>query len=58
MATPPIPAAVRQVRAATPPGGGPAAAVAVVFFALIIGLAGGLLHLRQRTHWNDAGGSA
>ena len=30
----------------------------VVFFALIVALAGALLRLRQRTHWNDAGGVA
>jgi multiple sugar transport system permease protein len=37
---------------------GYASAIVVVFFALIIALAGALLHLRQRTHWNDSGGSA
>ncbi len=37
---------------------GYASAIVVVFFALIVALAGALLHLRQRTHWNDAGGSA
>jgi multiple sugar transport system permease protein len=30
----------------------------VVFFALIVAFAGALLRLRQRTHWNDAGGLA
>jgi multiple sugar transport system permease protein len=29
-----------------------------VFFALIVALAGALLQLRQRMHWNDTGGSA
>ena len=33
-------------------------AIAVVFFALIVALAGALLHLRQRTHWNEIGGGA
>ncbi|UGV29069.1 sugar ABC transporter permease [Rhodopseudomonas boonkerdii] len=33
-------------------------AIVVVFFALIVALAGALLHLRQRTHWNESGGSA
>jgi multiple sugar transport system permease protein len=37
---------------------GYASAIVVVFFALIVALAGALLHLRQRLHWNDAGGSA
>jgi multiple sugar transport system permease protein len=37
---------------------GYASAIVVVFFALIIALAGALLHLRQRMHWNDGGGSA
>ena len=37
---------------------GYASAIVVVFFALIIALAGALLHLRQRTHWNESGGSA
>ena len=37
---------------------GYASAIVVVFFALIVTLAGALLHLRQRTHWNDSGGSA
>jgi multiple sugar transport system permease protein len=37
---------------------GYASAIVVVFFALIVALAGALLHLRQRTHWNDAGGVA
>ncbi len=37
---------------------GYASAIVVVFFILIIALAGALLLLRQRTHWNDAGGSA
>ncbi|MDR6662877.1 multiple sugar transport system permease protein [Tardiphaga robiniae] len=37
---------------------GYASAIVVVFFALIVALAGALLHLRQRTHWNEAGGSA
>ncbi|RYX88156.1 MAG: sugar ABC transporter permease [Bradyrhizobiaceae bacterium] len=37
---------------------GYASAIVVVFFALIVALAGALLHLRQRTHWNDGGGSA
>ena len=32
--------------------------IVVVFFALIVALAGALLRLRQRTHWNDAGGVA
>lgn len=36
---------------------GYASAIVVVFFALIVVLAGALLHLRQRTHWNDTGGS-
>jgi multiple sugar transport system permease protein len=36
---------------------GYASAIVVVFFALIIALAGALLRLRQRMHWNDAGGS-
>jgi multiple sugar transport system permease protein len=33
-------------------------AIAVVFFVLIVALAGALLHLRQRTHWNEIGGGA
>ena len=33
-------------------------AIVVVFFALIVALAAALLRLRQRTHWNDAGGVA
>jgi multiple sugar transport system permease protein len=37
---------------------GYASAIVVVFFALIIALAAALLRLRQRTHWNDAGGVA
>ena len=37
---------------------GYASAIVVVFFALIVALAGALLHLRQRMHWNDSGGSA
>ena len=37
---------------------GYASAIVIVFFALIVALAGALLLLRQRTHWNDAGGSA
>jgi multiple sugar transport system permease protein len=37
---------------------GYASAIVVVFFALIVVLAGLLLRLRQRTHWNDAGGVA
>jgi multiple sugar transport system permease protein len=37
---------------------GYASAIVVVFFALIVALAGALLRLRQRMHWNDAGGSA
>jgi len=37
---------------------GYASAIVVVFFALIMLLAGALLHLRQRLHWNDAGGAA
>jgi multiple sugar transport system permease protein len=37
---------------------GYASAIVVVFFALIVALAGALLGLRRRTHWNDAGGSA
>ena len=37
---------------------GYASAIVVVFFALIVALAGALLHLRQRLHWNDSGGSA
>jgi multiple sugar transport system permease protein len=37
---------------------GYASAIVVVFFALIVALAGALLHLRQRTNWNDSGGSA
>jgi multiple sugar transport system permease protein len=37
---------------------GYASAIVVVFFALIVALAGALLHLRQRMHWNDTGGSA
>jgi multiple sugar transport system permease protein len=37
---------------------GYASAIVVVFFALIVALAAALLHLRQRTHWNDAGGVA
>jgi multiple sugar transport system permease protein len=36
---------------------GYASAIVVVFFALIIALAGALLRLRQRMHWNDTGGS-
>jgi multiple sugar transport system permease protein len=34
---------------------GYASAIVVVFFALIVALAGALLWLRQRTHWNDDG---
>jgi multiple sugar transport system permease protein len=37
---------------------GYASAIVVVFFALIVALAAALLHLRQRTHWNDSGGVA
>src|ERR1700704_1177202 len=37
---------------------GYASAIVVVFFALIVALAAALLHLRQKTHWNDAGGVA
>ena len=37
---------------------GYASAIVIVFFALIVALAGALLRLRQRTHWNDAGGVA
>jgi len=37
---------------------GYASAIVVVFFALIVALAGALLRLRQRTHWNDTGGIA
>jgi multiple sugar transport system permease protein len=37
---------------------GYASSIVVVFFALIVALAGALLRLRQRTHWNDAGGVA
>jgi multiple sugar transport system permease protein len=37
---------------------GYASAIVIVFFALIVALAGVLLQLRQRTHWNDAGGGA
>src|SRR5947208_1710775 len=37
---------------------GYASAIVVVFFALIVALAGALLYLRQRTHWNDSGGRA
>jgi multiple sugar transport system permease protein len=37
---------------------GYASAIVVVFFALIVALAGALLQLRQRLHWNDCGGSA
>ena len=37
---------------------GYASAIVVVFFALIVALAGALLRLRQRTHWNDSGGIA
>jgi multiple sugar transport system permease protein len=37
---------------------GYASAIVVVFFALIVALAGALLHLRQRMHWNETGGSA
>jgi multiple sugar transport system permease protein len=37
---------------------GYASAIVVVFFALIVALAAALLRLRQRTHWNDAGGVA
>jgi multiple sugar transport system permease protein len=37
---------------------GYASAIVVVFFALIVALAAALLRLRQRTHWNDAGGMA
>jgi multiple sugar transport system permease protein len=37
---------------------GYASAIVVVFFALIVALAGALLRLRQRMHWNDSGGSA
>jgi multiple sugar transport system permease protein len=33
-------------------------AIAVVFFILIIALAAGLLHLRQRTLWTEIGGGA
>jgi multiple sugar transport system permease protein len=35
---------------------GYASAIVVVFFALIVALAAILLRLRQRTHWNEAGG--
>jgi multiple sugar transport system permease protein len=31
-------------------------AIAVMFFALIVALAAVMLHLRQRLHWNEAGG--
>lgn len=37
---------------------GYASAIVIVFFALIIALAAALLHVRQRTNWNDAGGVA
>jgi len=37
---------------------GYASAIVIVFFALIIALAAALLHVRQRSSWNDAGGSA
>jgi len=37
---------------------GYASAIVVIFFALIVALAGALLHLRQSTHWNDTGGIA
>jgi multiple sugar transport system permease protein len=37
---------------------GYASAIVVVFFALIVALAGALLNLRRRMHWNDTGGSA
>jgi multiple sugar transport system permease protein len=37
---------------------GYASAIVVVFFALIVALAAALLRLRQRAHWNDAGGVA
>lgn len=37
---------------------GYASAIVVVFFALIVTLAGALLHLRQRNHWNEDGGGA
>src|SRR6266566_4302928 len=37
---------------------GYASAIVVVFFALIVALAGALLRLRQRTHWNETGGIA
>src|SRR6476469_2339173 len=37
---------------------GYASAIVVVFFALIVALAAALLRLRQKTHWNDAGGVA
>jgi multiple sugar transport system permease protein len=37
---------------------GYASAIAVVFFVLIVALAAGLLVLRQRTQWNELGGSA
>jgi multiple sugar transport system permease protein len=37
---------------------GYASAIVVVFFALIVALAGALLRLRQRMHWNETGGSA
>ena len=33
-------------------------AIALVFFVLIIVLAAVMLHMRQRMHWNEAGGSA
>jgi len=33
-------------------------AIAVVFFAIIVALAAVMLHLRQRMHWNEAGGGA
>lgn len=37
---------------------GYASAIVIVFFALIVALAAALLHVRQRSSWNDAGGSA
>ena len=36
---------------------GYASAIVVVFFALIVALAGSLVLIRQRTHWNEAGGA-
>jgi multiple sugar transport system permease protein len=37
---------------------GYASAIVIVFFAIIVALAAALLRLRQRTHWNEAGGGA